>query len=425
MLNFNALTKIQSIVLVAIIVFAAVGGVAVYVLLSGQEESSGTIKIGYITNLESVIAPYNLRCLEWAVEQINAEGGVLGRPLEVVAENTENDPEVTNTATTKLITVDKVDFIVGQMPADFALMCQDICAQHKKIYLDTGVQDLRLTQRVADDYEKYKYFFRCAPNETVVSQAIIDSLVTLREYSGFNKIALISDYYPGPQAGIASLESLLPDTYGFEIVYSNSFTAGTVDFTSYFAVMEAAGAEVVVQYTGALEGVGLLVEWYNRQSPTVVWGMNAYSAGKESWVRLEGRCEYTTTYGSSFVLGYPQTNKTLPVREAYIERWGEDPQVLGGAYDTIRFILYDALKRAGTTETDAVIKALEETSIETCVYQHFSFTSSHDYFRQAGTRSPVVFFQWQDGKLIPVYPKEMMEEARATYIYPDWSGPWD
>jgi hypothetical protein len=35
------------------------------------------------------------------------------------------------------------------------------------------------------------------------------------------------------------------------------------------------------------------------------------------------------------------------------------------------------------------------------------------------------FFQWQDGVLVPVYPIWLMEEAGATYTFPDWPGPWD
>jgi len=38
----------------------------------------------------------------------------------------------------------------------------------------------------------------------------------------------------------------------------------------------------------------------------------------------------------------------------------------------------------------------------------------------------VVMFQWQeDKKLVPIYPRNIMEEAGATYTYPPWAGPWD
>jgi hypothetical protein len=103
-----------------------------------------------------------------------------------------------------------------------------------------------------------------------------------------------------------------------------------------------------------------------------------------------------------------------------------------GAFDLVRFILPDAIKRAGTTETEAVIKALETTNVETSAARHFVFTSSHDVMMGSGApNNPaedyyvVLIFQWQNGTQVPVRPEEIMKEAGATYKYPPWSGPWN
>jgi hypothetical protein len=97
----------------------------------------------------------------------------------------------------------------------------------------------------------------------------------------------------------------------------------------------------------------------------------------------------------------------------------------------VRFILSGAIKRAGTTETEAVIKALEKTDVETSMARRFVFTSSHDVMiGSAGPNIPsedymlVCLFQWQNGTQVPVYPQEILEQAGATYKYPDWNGPW-
>jgi hypothetical protein len=103
------------------------------------------------------------------------------------------------------------------------------------------------------------------------------------------------------------------------------------------------------------------------------------------------------------------------------------------SYDIVRFILSDATKRAGTTETEAVIKALEKTDVETSLTRRFVFSSSHGAMTgSAGQNDDVnnlapafCYFQWQDGAQVPVYPEEIMEEAGATYKYPPWQGPWD
>jgi len=89
------------------------------------------------------------------------------------------------------------------------------------------------------------------------------------------------------------------------------------------------------------------------------------------------------------------------------------------------------LRAAGTTETEAVIRALETTNVETVMARHFVFTSSHDVLVGSGVpNSPaedymvMCMFQWQNGTQIPVYPEAIMKEAGATYNYPPWQGPW-
>ncbi|MEJ2242762.1 MAG: hypothetical protein P8Y18_11580, partial [Candidatus Bathyarchaeota archaeon] len=100
-------------------------------------------------------------------------------------------------------------------------------------------------------------------------------------------------------------------------------------------------------------------------------------------------------------------------------------------YDGIRFILVDAIERAGTIETDAVIKALETTNVETSNARHFVFTPSHALMMGTDANDPnadypiVIGFQWQDGVQVPVDPLKIMEEANATITFPDWPGPWD
>ena len=150
----------------------------------------------------------------------------------------------------------------------------------------------------------------------------------------------------------------------------------------------------------------------------------------ESWDYTDGKCEHMSVAMGLINAGYRLTNKTIEFREAYFDRWGEFPGS-GSAYDVIRYILPDAIERAGTVETEAVIAALEETGVETSSARNFVFTSSHCTMMGENPNDPnydyplVMLFQWQNGELVPVYPKNIMEEAEATYTYPDWSGPWD
>jgi hypothetical protein len=134
-------------------------------------------------------------------------------------------------------------------------------------------------------------------------------------------------------------------------------------------------------------------------------------------------------------IGYPITSKTMSFHDSYFEKWGVAPFFLGASsYDIIRFILSDAIERAGTTETEEVIKSLEEIDVETTQARKFAFTSSHDtlYTEETVLDNSDQYghikssFQWlEDGLLVPIYPKWLMEEAGVTYTFPDWPGPWD
>jgi branched-chain amino acid transport system substrate-binding protein len=216
-----------------------------------------------------------------------------------------------------------------------------------------------------------------------------------------------------------------------EVVYNTPYSLGITDFTSCLAAIEASGAEILVPWI-LIGDVQFVKEWYDRQSPCVVWGRLETAQDNAFWGLTEGKCDTISSAGLPAVAGYQLTNKTMSFRQAYIQRWGEVPNAMAVAsYDSLRFILTDAIKRAGTTETQAVIKALETTDVETTSARHFIFTSSHDIMVELESPTNpsqdyflMCYFQWQNGTQVPVYPEAITKEAGATYKYPPWEGPW-
>ena len=426
---------VQSVFLLMIIIVAAVGGGFAYVLLNEKPGATESIRIGVCGDLDNIYGKTTWQGAVLAAEQVNAGGGILGRNITIVVEDDDSetaprDIAVATNALTKLITVDKADYIISS--AGYVQVYQDICSQQHKIFFGTGSLSDDDTQRVLDNYDKYKYFFRPGPNASSAIDGQSDSLLTLRNYTGFTKVALLVEDVPLFTQMAEGLKNLLPE-YGFDIVYNSKFPPGTSDFTSYFAAVEASGAQILSPLVVSQSCYSLVKEYGDRESPFVMWGFVGLAAENDFWELTNRKCEYITFDGLPIVAGYPLTNKTLLTREAYMQRWGEIPTgVATYSYDVVRFILSDAIKRAGTTETQAVIKALETTDIETSTARRFVFTSSHDgYVGAAGPNIPsadyllVCLFQWQANKTqVPVYPQQILEEAGATYQYPPWSGPW-
>ncbi len=368
-MNSRALTKIQSAFLIAMIVVASIGGGAAYMLWSARLPPSENIIIGVCGDLDMPAGKSLWRGAVLAAEQLNAQGGVLGRNLTVVGEDDDSssgaDISVGVNALTKLITVDKADYIIS-MGGVNVLAYQDVCCEHKKIHFIMFGGGDNYTQRVSDNYQKYKYSFRAfPPNDTASAAGLLRGIITVGNYTGFTKVALLFDDFPVGKAVASNLNQALSN-YGFKVVYNTPYSFGTTDFTSYLAAIEASGAEILVPYIITQGDVLFVKEWFDRQSPFVVWGVLGSAAGPTGWELTEGKCDTISAAASPAVAGYPVTNKTLPTREAYFQRWGE----LAGstaipAYDTVRIILPDAIERAGTTETEAVIKALETTNVET------------------------------------------------------------
>lgn len=407
-------------------------GVLGYYIWTQTAVTNESIRIGVCVDLGTSGGESIYQQVVLAVEQINAEGGLLGRQVEVVAEDDDGqsgDIAISTNALTRLITVGKADFILA---GGFISVYQEVVAEHKKILLDPNSLLDEYTQKVLDDYDRYKYYFRVGnPNMTSAREGMTDSLVLCRELTGFNKLAVVSHPFWGAEG--LSLYANSFEAAGFEVVYQADIPYNAVDFTSYFAAAEAAGAEIMASMGVFFESAGaaFVAEYYTRQSPMVIWG-NVFSAQFPGfWEATGGKCEHVTSIAFPAVVGYPFTSKTLAFEEAYSERWNEATPP-GKSYDAVRYILADAIRRAGTIETEAVIEALETTDIETAGVRRFVFTSSHDVMiGEAGPNRPgedyflVTMFQWQDGKQVPIYPRELMEEAGATYMFPDWAGPWD
>jgi branched-chain amino acid transport system substrate-binding protein len=434
LLDSRALTKVQSIILISVIVIASVGGGVAYILLFGGEKTSETIKIGILTDLDGALGKPKWQAATLAVEEINAEGGILGKQIELFGEDDDGgaDTAIYSNALTRLLTHHNVDFIVGDAAGPNGFIAQDIVAEHKRIFLASGTPYDEQNQRVLDDYDKYKYYFNMGFNTTSVKLGITDSMLHIRELTGFNKIGYLAEDLGWNKGTMEALEEFLPEN-GFELVYKGKFPLGTVDFSSYFAAAEAVGVEVMVPMIILDGGIPFAKEYYDRQSPMVIFGgIDLLASNPNGWDWTDGKCNHMDFGDFPTTTGYPFTSKTLQTRDAYMSRWGE--AVTTGAasyYDAIRFILADAIERAGTIETEAVIESLEETSVETSNARDFVFTESHGLMMGKDANDPdadysiVLGFQWQDGVQVPMDPRKIMEEAGATLTFPDWPGPWD
>ncbi|MFW9832245.1 MAG: hypothetical protein ACFFD8_10775, partial [Candidatus Thorarchaeota archaeon] len=117
----------------------------------------------------------------------------------------------------------------------------------------------------------------------------------------------------------------MPEVYGFNIVYQGLVIPSVVDFTSYFSAMKEANVEILVTLLATQNSISFTKQWHDLELPFVVCGINLLAQDSQYWESTEGKCVTGSTFTSPFSAGYPITDKTIPVREAFVERWGHTP----------------------------------------------------------------------------------------------------
>jgi len=155
----------KKIRLITIIVLAG----AVILFTGGAGWAKDTITIGVIGPMQFVQGEGHWNGAVMAAEEINAKGGVqVGKKkmkIELVqADSNEflNVTDATN-AMERLMSKERVDFVVGGFRTEAVLAMQDIAMEYKKIFIGCGAAHPELCNRVAENYDTYKYFFRGTP----------------------------------------------------------------------------------------------------------------------------------------------------------------------------------------------------------------------------------------------------------------------
>ena len=151
--------KLLSIALVAIIASAMVfaGGSAE----SKAEDGTEPIKIGAmyaLSGTNAAIGTNIMRGVDFAVEMINEQGGVNGRPIEIVRGDTQGDPKVGRSVAERLITQDGVHAILGCHQSTITQIVAQVCEQYQ-------IPELTAISTV-DNLSTFgfKYFFRIRLN---------------------------------------------------------------------------------------------------------------------------------------------------------------------------------------------------------------------------------------------------------------------
>jgi branched-chain amino acid transport system substrate-binding protein len=387
-----------------------------------------TIRIGVIGPMKFLPGEQHWFGATIAAEEINAAGGVnvggVRHNIELIKADDNSILSVLDavTAMERLVTVDRVHFVVGGFRSEAVLAQQEVMADHRVIFVGVGPGHPEHSMRVARDYDRYKYWFRGHIN----SKQLVHAMMGLIEMTGRTvqeklgvavpRVAILADRAIWADPVVDGVGRLLP-MLGMAGVGVWRPSAVAADLTAELTAIEIADAHILVTALGGPSGIVFGSQWGALKIPAAAVGFNMEAMAGGYWEATGGAAEYELTI--NFLGPAAITPKTIPFWNHFIERFGTTPMYCAGTYDAI-YMLKAAIERAGTLDSDAVVVEMEKTDYHgvmgRLVFMGMDTPTPRcvrfgpGYATGTGT-------QWRDGGLVVVWP-----DGRAVLGEPRWVG---
>lgn len=378
-------------------------------------QDSKPVRIGVPTSVQLQVGRDTLTAVKMAVEEVNKKGGILGRKVEFVSADETENPETGISAIRKLVADEKVDVLIGGYTSGVTLAQLPHISAAKMIYLGVGAASPSITNKVKTDYDNYKYIFRVGPiNAAHQARGLVDyiSNFVIGEL-GFKKIAIVGENAKWVQDLVPVLSKGAKEI-GAEIKLTELFDTQTSDFSPLLAKVKSSGAQYMIVMVSHGSSDIFAKQWHDAQVPVPYGGIDVKSMDGDFFSRIGGKS--ISQVAGNFAVRAPLTKKTVPFFDEFKKRSPNYPVYTAYfAYDAV--LLYaDAVKRAGSFDTDKIIKELEKTKHEG-IAGEITFDENHDVQTGKG-KTNLVFAQWQEkGERVVIYPKEL---RTGNFILPPW-----
>ncbi len=297
-----------------------------------------------MTGPRALLGKYFKQGVDMAVEEINAEGGVLGQPLSVSFEDDQADnPNAAINAMSKLKEVGKVPVVLGPHFSVAQLATMKTYCDGSMISI-TGASGVPVTQQGCD------FVIRIRGNDNLQAQALVAYAL---EHLKTTKIGVISIHDDFGKGGAERVVAALKDK-GITPVANESHNAGDTDFSAQLSRLSSAGAELVIMWTHDNESA--LIVRQARQ-----FGLNFKFAGSTSlsqpaFINLAGPTGEGVISATDFLPANPDPNVKAFV-EKFQKKYGELPELYAATYYDSAKLAAEAINMAGSTDAKKVREA--------------------------------------------------------------------
>ena len=318
---------------------------AAFCLIAATAFGASTIKIGLMAPLTGPWASEGQdmkQIVELLAEELNGQGGLLGKNVEIISADDGGDPKTAALAAQKLVTQDVVGAI-GTSGSSITEASQNIYDESKVIQIANGSTAVRLTAKGLN------YFFRTSPRDDEQGRVGVQAL----EKFGYKNVAILHDNTTYAK-GLAEEAKALLEKKNVNIVFYDALTPGERDYTAILTKLKSARPDGVF-FTGYYPECGLLL----RQKKEMNWNvpfLGGDANNNPDLIKIAG-----TEAAEGFYFLSPPVPQDLPSKEAsdflkaYKKKYGTTPgsiwAVLSG--DGFR-VLAAAIKATGSTDSDKV-----------------------------------------------------------------------
>jgi len=377
---------------------------AALALGSGASWAQTPIKIGAVlpmTGGSAVFGEKFDRAYNMAIDEINAAGGINGRPLALVIEDSQERPPIGKIAAEKLVADKEVLVMTGGRSSGVTLVQAQVAEEHKMPYLiDHGSSDLATTSG-------YRYVFRMNPTAGMYPN-------TLKAYFDANKPKSVVHINVDNAFGEAVYQYGLKDYMkqagiDYHVI---KYAAGELDLTPIMRQAKDRNPQVVVMTAGDDNDATQLIKAAKEVglSPEMFVGTGAGHSIIGFAKQAGGLADTVLTAGPWH--GDKKHPAYQPFFDKFTKTYGHEPgehEVEG--YAVIQ-VLADVLKRAQPLDREGVLKAMAQTDVHT-IFGQVKFESFDGHTNQ--NRAQTDLSQWDGDKMRTVYPPELAEQALKPF----------
>jgi branched-chain amino acid transport system substrate-binding protein len=394
---------------------------AALLLLVGGVFAQGTIKIGGIWMLADITGNQGSKAAQLAVEEINAAGGVLGKKLELVVADDEGKADKAAAQVEKLATVDKVEVFLGGMASGAELGKIPAFKKYNRVVMSTGAAGSATVEKALGPSPESDFYFHLHPWDYNQGASYAEGWDAIQKQYPNIQIKKIFLAYEEGAFGKSSWDAtkILFGSQSRYTVDGAPFKSAAFGGGDYTAVLEAAKdfkPDLFLWAGYDADALPLL-----EQSKAMKFSPGIYLGAPPGWPIGFGSSKLSKNvmlYGMWSTALNDTNAQSKKFYNAYVKKFREEPATYFAllAYDAV-YILADGIKRAGTTETAALVKALEQTKYASALGETITFKPSNIIKHQGITRQKIL--QWQDGFQEIIWPFEAAT-AHPVYPFPLW-----